>query len=85
MNPNKKIVQDAILDLEGIVWEAENAEFFSIDDLPPIAEKLGKIEWQSKWTPFGVGDVLAIGWYLVPIYVILLPFAYLYSIIFQRN
>lgn len=85
MNDGKKVVAEVIKDLKGIVWEAEKIEYFSIDDLPPLVEKLEKIDWvidSKKELPLVTGIVT---WFLIPVYVVLLPFAFMFSMIFQRK
>ena len=83
-------VDRVILELEGIVWEAREAGFFSIDDVEEMARQLKGIDWDSRcscmcpknhpsWLK-GFG-----AWLAIPFFVILIPFGYLYSFVFQRK
>ena len=74
-------VDDVIKELEGIIWEAENAEYFSISDLKPVVDSLKAIDWAQK-PSWGRGIC---AWFLIPLFVVLLPVSYLYSFVFERK
>lgn len=86
---------DGVVDeLEGMIWEAENADFFSISDLQPLADRLKKLKWPKEYVPPTVSQkikeyktkdwlMLILAWFLVPLIFIALPFGWLYSKLFQ--
>tara|TARA_Y100001973_G_C5076018_1_gene270031 strand:+ start:377 stop:649 length:273 start_codon:yes stop_codon:yes gene_type:complete len=88
---SKEIIQEVIVELEGIIWEAEKADYFSIDDLRPLIRRLKSVKWPENPTvaqkikQYKAKDwlMLILAWFLVPIIILCLPFAYIYSMIFQ--
>ena len=82
-----KKFDEFIDDLEGIVWEAREQGFFSIDDVEDVATRMKnyKLEYLDQ-SEKPNKDLLrgAVAWFMIPIFLILLPFAWLYSFFFQK-
>lgn len=77
---------ECIEELDGIVWEAREQGFFSIDDVEDVSNKLKNYVEEFDQPVNQKGKVLhgAVAWFMIPIFVVLLPFAWLYSFFFQR-
>lgn len=82
-----KKFDEFIDDLEGIVWEAREQGFFSIDDVEDVATRMKNYKLEYLDQPEKPNkDLLrgAVAWFMIPIFLILLPFAWLYSFFFQK-
>ena len=82
-----KKFDEFIDDLEGIVWEAREQGFFSIDDVEDVATRMKNYKLEYLDQPEKSNkDLLrgAVAWFMIPIFLILLPFAWLYSFFFQK-
>lgn len=82
-----KKFDEFIEDLEGIVWEAREQGFFSIDDVEDVATRMKNYKLEYLDQPEKSNkDLLrgAVAWFMIPIFLILLPFAWLYSFFFQK-
>ena len=85
MKPKQEVARIQ-LELEGIVWEAREGGFFSIDDIEEIAKELKDINWSEGKDKKEPSWFLGFGaWFAIPFMVCLIPFAYLYSFLFQRR
>ena len=81
----RKLLAEAIDDLESIVWEAENQDYFSISDLRPVIRKLVKAQMELKpEKPDPSWSKGFIAWISIPFFILLLPFAYFFSALFRR-
>ena len=82
-----KKFDEFIDDLEGIVWEAREQGFFSIDDVEDVATRMKNYKLEYLDQPEKPNKALlrgAVAWFMIPIFLILLPFAWLYSFFFQK-
>lgn len=82
-----KKFDEFIEDLEGIVWEAREQGFFSIDDVEDVATRMKNYKLEYLDQPEKSNkDLLrgAVAWFMIPIFLLLLPFAWLYSFFFQK-
>tara|TARA_B100000579_G_C22840478_1_gene861184 strand:+ start:2320 stop:2607 length:288 start_codon:yes stop_codon:yes gene_type:complete len=83
----KEELKDYVVDeLKGIVEEAREGGFFSIDDIEELADDIERCELvgdsvAQKIKKYEKRDwlMLVAAWFLVPIIIIFLPFAWLYN------
>lgn len=81
----RQFKKHVVRELDGIVLEAREGGFFSIDEIEDLASELKSIEIKddirSKIENWRLKDwgALCLAWFLVPLIVCLLPFAWLWG------